>query len=141
MTQASIRQCPLSRRYKNGGLQAWLPLINHIATLSGLRYATVCQDTKWRGSITGMMRTLALVLRVASVPVGVGIGFWTALVTKGSPCPNHFNGALSSICPQFPVATFALWQCALFGAGAEAVVLLLSLAVARLPSARSLKTA
>jgi hypothetical protein len=33
---ASIRQCPLSRLYKNGGLQAWLPLSNHIATLSGL---------------------------------------------------------------------------------------------------------
>lgn len=25
----------MSRLYKNGGLQAWLPLSNHIATLSG----------------------------------------------------------------------------------------------------------
>jgi hypothetical protein len=52
---------------------------------------------------------------------------------------NHGNGALS-VCPQFyPVATFAVWQCALFGAAAALVVLLLSLALTRLPSARAPK--
>jgi hypothetical protein len=85
------------------------------------------------------MDTVANVLRVASVPVGVGIGFWTALLTKGGLCANHGNGALS-VCPQFyPVATFAVWQCALFGAAAAVVVLLLSLALTRLPSARAPK--
>jgi hypothetical protein len=79
---------------------------------------------------------IALVLRVASVPVGVGVGFWTALLTTGGLCGNHGNGALS-VCPQFyPVATFAVWQCALFGAAAAVVVLFLSLAVSRLPVRR-----
>jgi len=78
------------------------------------------------------MTTLRNALWVASVPIGVLIGLWTALLTKGLPCPNHFNGALSD-CPQsFPVATFATWQCILLGAGAAVVVLLLSLAVTRL---------
>jgi hypothetical protein len=37
--------------------------------------------------------------------------------------------------------TFTAWQCALFGAGAAVVLILLSLAVARLPLARPLKAA
>lgn len=80
-----------------------------------------------------MTRKIGLVLRVASVPLGVGTGFWTALVTQDGLCANHGNGALSA-CPQFyPVATFAPLLCAIFGAAAALVVLLLSLAVARLP--------
>ena len=75
---------------------------------------------------------LALVLRVASVPVGVGVGFWTALQRTTFPlssCP------LMNACPGH--ASFATWQCALFGAGAAVVVLLLSVPASRQPSARS----
>jgi hypothetical protein len=80
------------------------------------------------------MDTVAKVLRVASVPVGIGIGFWTALLRttfRLSSCPlmNH--------CPGHP--SFATLQCALFGAAAAVVVLLLSLAVKRLPPTRLLK--
>jgi hypothetical protein len=85
------------------------------------------------------MDAVANVLRVASVPAGVGIGFWTALLTKDGLCANHGNGALS-VCPQFyPVANFAVWQCVLFGAAAAVVVLLLALALTRLPSTRAPK--
>jgi hypothetical protein len=81
-----------------------------------------------------MRRVVTDILRVASVPVGVGIGLWTALLTTGLPCPNHFNGALSA-CPEyFPVATFAVWQCAVFGAGAAVVLVLLSLGIPPLRS-------
>ena len=81
-----------------------------------------------------MSRIVTNILRVASVPVGVGIGIWTALLTTGLPCPNHFNGQLSA-CPEFfPVATFAVWQCVLFGAGAAVVLVLVALAVPQLRS-------
>src|SRR5579872_614985 len=75
-----------------------------------------------------MKRTLALALRVASVPVGVAVGLGTAQVTPPqNTCPP--NGA----CLLFAVhlqPTFATWECVLFGAGAAAVMLLLSLAAA-----------
>ena len=76
-----------------------------------------------------MRRVVTNILRVASVPVGVGIGLWTALLTTGLPCPNHFNGQLSACPESFPVASFAIWQCALLGAGAAVVLVLVSLAV------------
>jgi hypothetical protein len=81
---------------------------------------------------------LALVLRVASVPVGVGVGLWTAqLTTYQNPCGYAICADRLSLVP-----TFATWQCALFGAGAAAVLLLLSFAVARLPTtARPLRAA
>jgi hypothetical protein len=79
-----------------------------------------------------MRRILALVLRVASVPVGVGVGLWTAqLTTYRSPCSHAICVDRLSLLP-----TFAPWQCILFGAGAAASLLLLSFAVARLPSGR-----
>jgi hypothetical protein len=61
-----------------------------------------------------------LVLRVASVPVGVGVGLWTAqLTTYQNPCsPEGVCLARLSALP-----TFATWQCILFGAGAAAFVL------------------
>ena len=61
-------------------------------------------------------------LRVASVPVGVGVGLWTAQLTTVR-CPPT---ALCLFIPYFTRLTFATWQCALFGAGAAVVVLLLS---------------
>jgi hypothetical protein len=85
-----------------------------------------------------MRRTLALVLRVASVPVGVGVGLGTAqLAPSEYQCPPN---ALCLLMKLYLAPTFATWQCILFGAGAAAVLLLLSLAFARMPSTRALKT-
>ena len=82
-----------------------------------------------------MKRKIALVLRVASVPVGVGVGLWTAQLTAVSPSLCSPAGVCLTIL-HFAKPTFATWQCILFGAGAAAVLLLLSLAVARLPVSR-----
>ena len=86
-----------------------------------------------------MTRILALVLRLASAPVGVGVGVWTAqLAPSRYQCPpNAFCVAIL----YFARPTFATWQCVLFGAGAAAVVLFLSFAVERLPTARSFEVA
>ncbi len=72
-----------------------------------------------------MRRTVALVLRVASVPVGVGVGLWTAQLTTGpsNQCPS---GALCVLIKYFDTPTFATWQCALFGAGAAVTLVALS---------------
>jgi hypothetical protein len=78
-----------------------------------------------------------LVLRVAAAPTGVGVGLWTAQL---STVPNQCSPAgLCLLVNYFPRPTFATWQCALFGAGAAGVVLLLSLVVSRLPSARAVE--
>lgn len=83
-----------------------------------------------------MRRTLALVLRVASGPVGVGVGLWTAQLTPSEyKCPPN---ALCLLIMLYLRPTFATWQCISFGAGAAAILLLLSVAVARLPSARAI---
>lgn len=85
-----------------------------------------------------MGRILALALRVASVPVGVAVGLWTAQLTPVPfQCPPRGLPCLEMAYFQKPI--FATWQCILFGAGAAAVVLLLSLAASRLPSAARLK--
>ena len=84
-----------------------------------------------------MERALALVLRLASVPVGVGVGLWTAqLAPTDYSCPP--NG-LCLLMKVYLRPTFATWQCILFGAGAAAVLLLLSVAVARPPSGPALQ--
>ena len=86
-----------------------------------------------------MRRTVALVLRVASVPVGVGVGFWTAHLT-----PSEYQCPPNALCVPIKLylpPTFATWQCILLGAGAAAVLLLVSVAVAHPPSASSLKAA
>jgi hypothetical protein len=73
-----------------------------------------------------MRRTLALVLRVSSVPVGVGIGLWTAQLTTGpsNQCPPGLPCLLMNY---YQRPTFATWQCALFGGGAALTLLALSL--------------
>ena len=70
-----------------------------------------------------MRRPLALVLRVASVPVGVGVGLWTAqLRTVVNECtPQGVCLLMLRVGPRF-----ATWQCALFGAGAAVTLLALS---------------
>lgn len=85
-------------------------------------------------SLAGSIREA---LRVLSVPVGVAVGIWTAqlewLLCRGyAQCPA----------PDLVLQpTFAAWQCALFGAGATVVLLLLSVTVTRLPRARQLEAA
>ena len=88
-----------------------------------------------------MRRILANVLRVASVPVGVLIGLWTAQLTT---LPSSYQCPRDAFCLPLNLLlkpTFAVWQCALYGAGAAVVLLLLSLAASRLPSARRLNAA
>lgn len=87
-------------------------------------------------SLSGSVRKA---LGVLSVPAGVVIGLWTAqLSTTPSTyqCPGR-------CLPQnlFFVPTFAPWQCALFGAGAIVLLLLLSVTVTRLPRAGQLNAA
>jgi hypothetical protein len=80
-----------------------------------------------------MRQALALVLRLSSVPVGVGVGFWTAQLTPGPyTCPPNGLCLLMNVILR---PTFATWQCIVFGADAAAVVLLMSLAVSGLPAA------
>jgi hypothetical protein len=89
-----------------------------------------------------MRHILTIALRVASVPVGIGVGLWTALLTTTpiqDTCP-HGAACLLTIYYR-PRPVFATWECVLFGAGAAAVLLLLSFAVARLPVARPVKAA
>ena len=76
--------------------------------------------------------SLTNALRLLSMPVGVGVGLWTAQLPWTCTTPS---------CPQYTGPQFAPWLCVLFGAAAMAIVLLLSLAVARLPRARQLTAA
>lgn len=78
--------------------------------------------------------SLAKALRVLSVPVGTGVGLSTAQLRSLPFCPplSRGCGGFLGVLP----LTFTPWQCALFGAGAAVVVLLLSLAVTRLPGLR-----
>src|ERR1700730_12539223 len=77
-------------------------------------------------------RILPTALMIASVPIGVGVGFWTAqLMTDPNKCPPKAL-CLDMLYVARPI--FATWQCILFGAGATAVLLLLSLATTRLRS-------
>jgi hypothetical protein len=75
------------------------------------------------------MRAATIILRLASLPVGVLIGLWTARLTSLQPCPPEWR------CPGRVLVylpTFATWQCALFGAGACVALLLVAAAVHRL---------
>jgi len=73
-----------------------------------------------------MTRMAPAILRWGSIPVGIGIGVWTALLTSFTSCGCPV-GALSCNCGLVRlVATFAPWQCALFGAGAAVVLLVVS---------------
>ena len=78
--------------------------------------------------------SLAKALRVLSVPVGVGVGLWTAQLRSLPYCPPYDRCA--AYLGRGPL-TFTPSQCALFGAGAAVVVLLLSLALTRLPRSRA----
>jgi len=71
-----------------------------------------------------MRLTLKNALRVASVPVGVGVGLWTTQLWTVPRCPPNTH------CPALVgVLTFAPWQSALFGAAAAGWLALVSLVV------------
>ena len=55
------------------------------------------------------------ILLVAGPAAGVTVGVWTAAMTHLTTCRGFCNLFLEN--------TFTFWQCALFGAGAAAVVL------------------
>jgi len=67
-----------------------------------------------------MGRVLTTVLRAASVPVGVGVGFWTAQLRPTFVLSSCAEG------PPCGAPTFATWQCALFGAGAAVGLIFIS---------------
>lgn len=73
---------------------------------------------------------LTNLLRLASVPVGIVIGLWTAALTYPLCASRAVRFTSCALNAQLP--TFAAWECALFGAGAAAAFLLASEAVHRL---------
>jgi ABC-type transport system involved in cytochrome c biogenesis permease subunit len=78
-----------------------------------------------------MRRVTANFLRLASVPLGIVVGLWTASLS----ILNCYGGHQLSSCPSprlLPV--FAAWECVLVGLGAVVVLVLASEAVARLRS-------
>jgi hypothetical protein len=86
----------------------------------------VCRCSAVAASISEMSRRFTRALLVASVPVGVGIGLWTALLRvdiSAQVCGDFLCAAFGT--------PFARWQSALLSAVAAAVVLLASLAAHR----------
>jgi hypothetical protein len=75
-----------------------------------------------------MRRVSTNVLRLASVPVGVVIGLWTA---SASALGCYLAYPSSSCALPQQVRVFAAWECILFGFGAAVVLVLASEAVAR----------
>jgi hypothetical protein len=75
-----------------------------------------------------MRRILAFGLGVGSVPLGVGLGFWTAQLAAAPPCPLIGLGTID-LCR--PVPVFAPSLCVLFGGAAAALLLTLSIVVLR----------
>jgi hypothetical protein len=73
-----------------------------------------------------MRRILAYALAAASVPVGIGVGLWMALLTHLPFCPGKGLGTLA-LCAAQPRFSPAL--CVLCGAAAALLVLLASVAV------------
>jgi hypothetical protein len=73
-----------------------------------------------------MRRILTNVLRVAAVPIGVGVGFWTALLTTLPYCPGRGLGTVA-LCAARPI--FAQRSSVLCGTAAAVVVLLASIVV------------
>ena len=125
----------------NGGPPAVLcPLPNFFA-----RYTF----TTWQCVVFGVGTTVTLLalslvnslsnaLRVLAVPVGVGVGVWTSQLRTLPYCPPY--GRCAAFMGMAPF-TFAPWQCALLGAGAAVVLLLLSLDGGPIEIAKVMQTA
>jgi ABC-type microcin C transport system permease subunit YejB len=73
-----------------------------------------------------MRRIIAYALGVASVPVGVGVGLWMALLTYLPSCPYRGLGTVA-LCAARP--SFEPRLCVLCGGAAAALVLLVAIAV------------
>lgn len=69
-------------------------------------------------------------MRLASAPVGIVVGLWVSqlMVPPRYPCPHFVDCAAVFAQPRFPT-----WVCALIGAGAAALLLIISSLVRRLP--------
>ena len=61
---------------------------------------------------------------MAAIPVGVGIGFWAAQAWPPFPNCRPYGCSMGTYQP-----TFAVWQCALFGVVAAALMVVGSIAV------------
>ena len=80
-------------------------------------------------SLAARHRTaLVIGLRMATLPVGVGLGLWAAQLINPPGCPL-LSGAHTCAWQH----TFPIWLCALIGAGGAAAVLLISIAISRTP--------
>ena len=66
---------------------------------------------------------------LAAVLLGVGLGLWMALLTNDCPRSSRGNGPLCPVVPGVPL--FAWWVCALCGAAAAALVVLVAMAMRR----------
>lgn len=73
-----------------------------------------------------MRLSLQSIVRLASVPIGVGVGLWMAFMTSLPYCPVQGLGT-RDLCAAQP--TFAPGLCILCGATATAMVILISLVV------------
>src|ERR1022692_482947 len=87
-----------------------------------------------------MRRLVTNTILVVSVPIGVGVGLWTALLSVAvgrgtSICSSSF------LCHAAVGTPFERWQSALLGAGTTVAVILIALAASPFGSARTAKSA
>ena len=66
---------------------------------------------------------------VAAVLLGVGLGVWMARLTNDCPRSSRGNGPICPVVPGVPL--FAWWVCALCGAAAAALLVLVAMATRR----------
>lgn len=77
-----------------------------------------------------MRRMTTNVVRLASVPVGVVIGLWTARLHSFQPCAPYMRCPNPTTLVLEP--TFAAWLCALLGAVAALMLVLVAEVTTRL---------
>jgi hypothetical protein len=77
-----------------------------------------------------MRRVTRNVVRLASVPVGVVIGLSTARLQSFQPCAPYMRCPNPTTLVLQPI--FAAWQCALLGAGAALMLVLVAELTTRL---------
>jgi len=86
-------------------------------------------------------RKIAIALVGLAIAVGVRVGLWEAQfwVPSVGDCPLPINASVANLCMSMPAPApqpeFAWSLCALFGAGAAALVGLIALAIDRWPEA------
>jgi hypothetical protein len=73
-----------------------------------------------------MKEIVTRALLFGSVPVGVGVGFWTSSLWPPFPNCRPYGCSYSSYEP-----TFQAWQCALIGAAAAAFLVVVSITARR----------